>query len=300
VLNQIAAARLACIGQAPQLPSTVSRIHLTLAAPSRDRIQVKGPNEQIRQPTAGKARRPFTLRDGTSQRAHLCQPMCCPWSSCMIRPLRWDAQTARRVHPGGPRGWFRPGTRPLNRFGPLGTHWPPARFTVGGRPGGAYGGVLRRGAGLAVGVVPAEARARRVTQLGCMSLNSLGGGLRPRLLRAAGGARGAAIYPRGAGRGLPTGPGTCEAPCGASPGTAPRGILGKSPRGIACGEVDKKSGAGRAGCPAPVTWTDAPRALPGRARPFASLRQSWLVLAPQDGGDLLGGHAVKVEMNLGG
>jgi hypothetical protein len=39
--------------------------------------------------------------------------------------------------------------------------------------------------------------------------------------------------------------------------------------------------------------------LPGRAR-LASLRQSWLVLAPQDGGDLLGGHAVKVEMNLGG
>jgi hypothetical protein len=172
VLNQIAAARLACIGQAPQLPSTVSRIHLTQAAPSRD-----------------------------------------------------------------------------------------------------------RGAGLAVGVVPAEARARRVTQLGCLSLNSLGGGLRPRLLRAAGGARGAAIYPRGAGRGLPTGPGTCEAPCGASPGTAPRGILGKSPRGIAFGEVDKKSGAGRAGCARPRsrgrTLLALYPAVPGPLPAFANHGWSW-------------------------
>jgi hypothetical protein len=38
--------------------------------------------------------------------------------------------------------------------------------------------------------------------------------------------------------------------------------------------------------------------MPALWRAFASLRQSWLVLTPQDGGDLLGAHAVQVEMKL--
>lgn len=180
-------------------------------------------------------------------------------------------------HGTGPRGWFRPGTRPLNRFGPLGTHWPPARFTVGGRPGGAYGGVLRRGAGLAVGVVPPEARACNTTGLPVAERSRRG--LRPRLLRAAGSPRRRNLPPGGAGRGLPTGPGTCEAPCGASPGTAPRGILGKSPRGIACGEVDKKSGAGRAGYARPRsrgrTLLALYPAVPGPLPAFANHGWSW-------------------------
>jgi hypothetical protein len=134
------------------------------------------------------------------------------------------------------------------------------RFTVGGRPGGAYGGVLQRGAGLAVGVVPAEARARRVTQPGCLSLNSLGGGLRPRLLRAAGGVRGAATYPRGAGPRVP------------HRARDLRGAMWCRPR------HDKKSGAGRGGMPGPGHMDGTLFALtrPCQALPaFANHGWSW-------------------------
>jgi hypothetical protein len=153
---------------------------------------------------------------------------------------------------------------------------------AGARPG-ARGGVLRGGEELRVGVVPAEARARRVTQSGCLSLNSLGGGLRPRLLFSA--RLGEPAAPQSA---------PVERAAGSPPGQGParRHVVPAQARqeirGWACGVR-----------PAPVTWTDATRAYPA-VPGFASLRQSWLVLAPQDGGDLLGGHAVKVEMNLGG
>jgi hypothetical protein len=70
-----------------------------------------------------------------------------------------------------------------------------------------------------VGVVPAEARARRVTQPGCLSLNSPGGGTTAAPSPRGWGSPRRRNLPRGAGRGLPTGPGTGEAPCGAGPGT---------------------------------------------------------------------------------
>ena len=130
----------------------------------------------------------------------------------------------------------------------------------------------QRGEELPVGVVLTAARARRVTQPGCLSLDSLGGGLRPRLLRgAAGGACGAAIRPRGKGRGLPTGPGTCEAPCRCRP------------------RHDKKSGAGRC-MPGPGHVDGRCSRLPGpcRALPaFANHDWSW---RGDDGGDVLGGR----------